>query len=80
MSLEELEDWIDHLDRPPLQDSVSMLEGYLTAIIVGPYSVNPYEISAWKERRKPLGSYCRGAIQCHQRRVGHGTWTAMVNA
>ena len=43
MTLEELEDWIDHLDPPPLVDGVSMLDGYLTAIIVGPCSISPYE-------------------------------------
>ena len=43
MSLEQLEDWIDHLDPSPLVDGVSMLDGYLTATIVGPCSVNPYE-------------------------------------
>ena len=43
MTLEELEHWIDHLDPPPLVDGVSMLDGYLTAIIVGPCSVSPYE-------------------------------------
>ena len=35
MTLEELEDWIDRLDPPPLVDGVSMLDGYMAAIIVG---------------------------------------------
>jgi uncharacterized protein len=43
MSLEELERWIDQLDPPPLIDSVSMLDGYLTATIVGPCSIDPHE-------------------------------------
>jgi uncharacterized protein len=43
MTLEELEDWIEHLDPPPLVDGVSMLDGYLAAIIVGPCSISPYE-------------------------------------
>lgn len=43
MSLGELEDWIDRLDPPPLVDGVSMLDGYLTAIIIGPCSIDPYE-------------------------------------
>jgi uncharacterized protein len=43
MTLEQLEHWMDHLDPPPLVDGVSMLDGYLTAIIVGPCSVSPYE-------------------------------------
>jgi uncharacterized protein len=43
MTLEELEHWIDHLDPPPLVDGVSMLDGYLAAIIVGPCSISPYE-------------------------------------
>ena len=46
MTLEELEDWIDHLNPPPLVDGVSMLDGYMTAIIVGPCSISPYE---WME-------------------------------
>jgi uncharacterized protein len=43
ISLEELERWIDQLDPPPLIDGVSMLDGYLTAIIVGPCSIDPHE-------------------------------------
>jgi uncharacterized protein len=43
MSLERLEDWIDQLDPLPLIDGVSMLDGYLTAIIVGPCSIDPRE-------------------------------------
>jgi len=43
MSLEQLEHWIERLEPPPLIDSVSMLDGYLTAIIVGPCSIDPYE-------------------------------------
>lgn len=41
-SLEQL-DWIDHLNPPPLIDGVSMLDGYLTAVIVGPCSIDPRE-------------------------------------
>jgi uncharacterized protein len=40
MTLEELGDWIDHLNPPPLVDGVSMLDGYMTAIIVGPCSIS----------------------------------------
>ena len=43
MTLEELEDWIDHLEPSPRVDGVSMLDGYLAAIIVGPCSISPYE-------------------------------------
>jgi uncharacterized protein len=43
MTLEQLEHWIDHLDPLPLVDGVSMLGGYLAAIIVCPRSVSPYE-------------------------------------
>jgi uncharacterized protein len=43
MSLEELECWIDQLDPSPLIDGVSMLDGYLTATIVGPCSIDPHE-------------------------------------
>src|SRR3954447_1098363 len=31
------------LDRPPPIDGVSMLDGYLTAVIVGPCSIDPRE-------------------------------------
>jgi uncharacterized protein len=47
MSLEELEQWIDRLDPPPPVDGVSMLDGYLTAVIVGPCSISPDE---WMDR------------------------------
>ncbi|MGH7102919.1 MAG: UPF0149 family protein [Acetobacteraceae bacterium] len=43
MRLEELEDWLDCLDPPPLIDGVSMLDGYLTAVIIGPCSIDPHE-------------------------------------
>src|SRR6476619_5786010 len=72
MTLEELEDWIDRLDPPPLVDGVSMLDGYMAAIIVGPCSISPYE---WMEHM--LGAHgdhggC-SALQCRQRGVGNGT-------
>ena len=43
MSLEELERWIEHLNPPPLIDGVSMLDGYLTATIIGPCFIDPHE-------------------------------------
>ena len=43
MSLEELERWIEHLNPPPVIDGVSMLDGYLTAIIVGPCFIDPHQ-------------------------------------
>lgn len=43
MTLEQLERWIDALYPAPRVNSVSMLDGYLTAIIVGPCSISPYE-------------------------------------
>ncbi len=43
MSLEELETWIDQLDPPPLIDGVSILDGYLTATIIGPCFIDPRE-------------------------------------
>ena len=35
------EDWIDGLEPPPLIDGVFMLNGYLTAIIVGMEGTGP---------------------------------------
>ena len=43
MSLERLDRWFDTLDPPARVEGVSMLDGYLTAIIVGPRSVPPEE-------------------------------------
>lgn len=43
MSLEELEVWLDRLEPSPLVNGVSMLDGYLTAIIIGPCSIDPHE-------------------------------------
>jgi uncharacterized protein len=43
MSLEELDHWIERLDPPALVDGVSMLDGYLTAIIIGRCSIDPHE-------------------------------------
>lgn len=43
MRLEELEIWLDRLEPPPLVNSVSVLDGYLTAIIIGPCSIDPHE-------------------------------------
>jgi Uncharacterised protein family (UPF0149) len=43
MSLEQLERWIERLEPSPRIDGVSMLDGYLTAIIVGPCSIDPNE-------------------------------------
>jgi len=43
MSLAELDNWIQRLEPPPVVDGVSMLDGYLTAVIVGPCSIDPLE-------------------------------------
>jgi len=43
MSLEELDHWLERLDPPPLVEGVSMLDGYLTAIIIGPCSIDPHQ-------------------------------------
>ena len=42
-SLEQLARWIERLEPSPLIDGLSMLDGCLTAIIVGPCSIDPYE-------------------------------------
>ena len=43
MSLERLDRWFDTLVPAARVEGVSMLDGYLTAIIVGPRSVPPEE-------------------------------------
>ena len=40
MSLEQLNTWLNTLEPRPKVDGTSMLDGYLTAIIIGP-SLDP---------------------------------------
>jgi uncharacterized protein len=43
LTLDQLQTWLDDLEPPPKIDDVSMLDGYLTAIIIGPCSIPPEE-------------------------------------
>ena len=43
LSLEQLDDWFLALEPPARVEGVSMLDGYLTAIIIGPRSIPPEE-------------------------------------
>jgi uncharacterized protein len=43
LSLEQLDDWFLALEPPARVEGVSMLDGYLTAIIIGPRSIPPAE-------------------------------------
>jgi uncharacterized protein len=43
MSLEQLDTWLDTHDPKPKVDGTSMLDGYLTAIVIGPCSIPPDE-------------------------------------
>jgi len=43
MSLDQLDDWLDALDPPAKADGASMLDGYVTAIVIGPCSIPPDE-------------------------------------
>ena len=43
LSLEQLDDWFLTLEPPARVEGVSMLDGYLTAIIIGPRSIPPEE-------------------------------------
>ena len=43
LSLEQLDDWFLALEPPARVEGVSMLDGYLTAIIIGPRSIPPDE-------------------------------------
>jgi uncharacterized protein len=51
MSLEALQAWLRALRPPPRVDGVSMLDGYLTAIIIGPRAIPPDE---WGQDTKVL--------------------------
>ena len=43
MSLDQLDDWLDTLDPLAKVDGASMLDGYVTAIVIGPCSIPPDE-------------------------------------
>jgi uncharacterized protein len=43
MSLDQLDDWLDTLKPRARVDGASMMDGYLTAIVVGPGSIPPHE-------------------------------------
>ncbi|HSZ92292.1 MAG TPA: UPF0149 family protein, partial [Acetobacteraceae bacterium] len=43
MSLEQLNSWLNTLNPAPKVDGTSMLDGYLTAVVVGPHSISPDE-------------------------------------
>ena len=43
MSLEQLDAWLYTLEPTPLVNGASMLDGYLTAIVIGPCSIPPDE-------------------------------------
>jgi len=43
MSLEKLDTWLEKAVPSPKVDGVSMLDGYLTAIVIGPCSIPPNE-------------------------------------
>lgn len=43
MSLEQLDAWLHRLEPTPQVDGASMLDGYLTAIVIGPCSIPPDE-------------------------------------
>jgi len=43
MSLEQLDAWLYTLEPPPRVNGTSMLDGYLTAIVIGPCSIPPDE-------------------------------------
>jgi uncharacterized protein len=43
MSLKQLDHWLRTIDPPPRVTGTSMLDGYLTAIVIGPCSIPPDE-------------------------------------
>ena len=43
MSLEQLDAWLYTLEPAPRVSGTSMLDGYLTAIVIGPCSIPPDE-------------------------------------
>jgi uncharacterized protein len=75
MSLDELDDWIVRLNPSPLIDGVSMLDGYLAAIIVGPSSIDPHE---WL--RHMLGPHGRIGSDGSEQAAAIGAIVARFNA
>jgi uncharacterized protein len=43
MSLDQLDHWLDALDPPAKVDGASMLDGYVTVVVIGPCSIPPDE-------------------------------------
>ena len=43
MSLQQLDPWLHTIEPAPRVDGASMLDGYLTAIVIGPCSIPPDE-------------------------------------
>jgi uncharacterized protein len=43
MSLEQLNSWLSSLEPAPKVNGTSMLDGYLTAVVIGPHSIPPDE-------------------------------------
>jgi uncharacterized protein len=74
-SLDELDDWIARLSPSPLIDGVSMLDGYLAAIIAGPCSIDPHE---WL--RHMLGPHGRIGSQGSEQAAAIGAIVARFNA
>jgi uncharacterized protein len=75
MRLEELDNWIARLNPAPLIDGISMLDGYLAAIIVGPCSIDPHE---WL--RHMLGPHGRIGSEGSGQAAAIGTIVARFNA
>lgn len=75
MSMEELEGWIERLHPRPSVDGISMLDGYLTAVIVGPCSIDPLE---WL--RHMLGPHSGLGIEESDQAAAIGAIAARFNA
>ncbi len=62
MSFEQLDAWLQTLEPPPQVDGASMLDGYLTAIIIGPCSIPPDEWFAYLLGERGRIATATGAI------------------
>jgi uncharacterized protein len=83
MRLEQLNIWLNMLEPAPKADSTSMLDGYLTAIVVGPHSIPPDEwfVDLLGERGRIATAVGRTpaaitAIVGHFNAIGEGLSTA----
>ncbi len=66
LSLDELEAWFQHADPSPHCGGVSMMDGFLTALVIGPVFIHPekwiWHIVGDHEKRAFIGTQAQAVI------------------